>query len=298
MNYLITGGTGLIGKAFIDTLPKDSSAVTVVTRNANLAQEVLGTHINVTETLIVDDIEKADIVINLAGEPIADRYWSNKQMYKICHSRWDITEQLVELINLAKNPPRLLISGSAVGIYGRQSIKPIDETFLDFYEEFTYDVCSSWENIALSAHSDKTRVVTLRTGIVLAKNKGALGKMLQPFRLGLGGKMGDGKQIMSWIHIEDMVAAIHHIQNNADIEGAVNLTAPNPVSNKKFTQTLASLLNRPCLLSTPSWFLRLMLGEMSDILLFGQHVVPNKLLSNAFVFKYSNLDEAMTDILK
>jgi uncharacterized protein (TIGR01777 family) len=298
MNYLITGGTGLIGKAFIDTLPKDSSTITVLTRNVKQAKGILGPGIHFIDALSIVDVENTDVVLNLAGEAIADKRWSGNQKDKICHSRWHITEQLVELINQAKKPPSIFISGSAVGIYGRQEKQSVDECFEGFYKEFTYDICSTWENIALTAASDKTRVAILRTGIVLAKNKGALGKMLLPFKLGLGGKMGSGEQMMSWIHIEDMIEAIQHIQNNSELQGAINLTAPNPVSNEKFTRTLASLLNRPCLLSTPSWLLRLLLGEMSDILLYGQQVIPAKLMNTGFVFKYPEVDKAIADLLE
>jgi uncharacterized protein (TIGR01777 family) len=289
MNYLITGGTGLIGKAFIDSLPKKSSQITVLTRNKINAKKLLGSEINCVDELSIIDIENSDVILNLVGEAIADKRWSDSQKDKICQSRWRVTQHLVDLINQAENPPSVFISGSAIGIYGRQNNQPINESFEDFHHEFTHHVCSEWENIALAAVTNQTRVAILRTGIVLAKQSGALGKMIPPFKLGLGGKIGDGKQMMSWIHLEDMVAGISHIEKNETLHGAINLTAPNPVNNYHFTHALASTLNRPCLLSTPAWLLKILLGEMSDLLLFGQNVVPDKLTDSGFSFKYSKV---------
>jgi uncharacterized protein (TIGR01777 family) len=298
MNYLITGGTGLIGKAFIDGLPKETSRITVLTRNKKNAKKLLGSEINCVDELSIIDIENSDVILNLAGEAIADKRWSAPQKDKICQSRWRITQHLVDLINQAKNPPSVFISGSAIGIYGRQNKQPINESFKDFHHEFTHDVCSEWENIALAALTNQTRVAILRTGIVLAKKSGALGKMIPPFKLGLGGKIGDGEQMMSWIHLEDMVAGISHIEKNETLHGAINLTAPNPVNNYQFTHALASTLNRPCLLSTPAWLLKVLLGEMSDLLLFGQNVVPDKLTNSGFSFKYSKVEEALIHLIK
>ena len=297
MNYLITGGTGLIGKAFIESLPKYTSQITVLTRDKIKAKKLLGSSINCIDELSIVDIENSDVIVNLAGEAIADKRWSETQKDKICQSRWGITQQLVDLINQANNPPSVFISGSAIGIYGRQNKHPIDENFEHFHQEFTHHVCSTWESIALSAASDKTRVAILRTGIVLAKNSGALAKMIPPFKFGLGGKIGDGEQIMSWIHVEDMVAGILHIQQSETLQGVINLTAPKPVSNDQFTHALASTLNRPCRLSTPAWLLKILLGEMADLLLFGQNVVPTKLLDSGFSFKYPNIDEALTHLI-
>jgi hypothetical protein len=297
MNYLITGGTGLIGKAFIDSLPKKTSQITVLTRNKQQAKKRLGKHIHFIENLSITAIENADVILNLAGEAIADKRWSDKQKNKICQSRWVITQQLVDLIIQAKKPPEVFISGSAIGVYGRQNTQPINESFEHFHQEFTHHVCSTWENIALSAITEKTRVAILRTGIVLSKEGGALAKMVPPFKFGLGGKIGAGDQIMSWIHIDDMVAGITHIQQNKALQGVINLTAPKPVSNEQFTHVLASLLNRPCLFSTPPWLLKIILGEMADLLLFGQHVVPTKLLDSGFSFKYSTIDQALTNLL-
>jgi uncharacterized protein (TIGR01777 family) len=298
MNYLITGGTGLIGRAFIESLPKENTNITVFTRNKTNAEEVLGNAINCIDELSITDIQDSDVILNLAGEPIADKRWSDAQKENICQSRWTVTQKLVDLINQAKNPPSVFISGSAIGIYGRQNKQPINESFEQYHQEFTHHICSTWENIALGAITNQTRVAILRTGIVLAKSGGALGKMIPPFKFGLGGKIGDGEQMMSWIHIEDMIAAISHIQESNTLQGVINLTAPNPVSNEQFTQTLASVLNRPCRLSTPAWLLKILFGEMADILLFGQNVIPTKLVESGLSFKYSDLKAALTNIVR
>ncbi len=296
MNYLITGGTGLIGKALIEKLLIQNDTITVLTRNIKNAETVLGNNVNFITHLSINEIENSDIIINLAGEPIADKRWSASQKNKICESRWGITQQLSELINKANNPPTLFISGSAIGIYGRQNSDPIDEHFTAFNKEFTHEVCSKWEKSAYSVHSNKTRVALLRTGIVLANNDGALGKMLLPFKLGLGGKISKGEQIMSWIHINDVVNAILHIKERNELYGAINLTAPNPVSNTEFSTTLSAQLQRPCLFTTPAWLLVLIFGEMSGLLLFGQHVLPNKLINSNFTFQYNHIDKALQNL--
>jgi uncharacterized protein (TIGR01777 family) len=296
MNYLITGGTGLIGKAVIAALLKNNETITVLTRDINKASKVLGSQVVLIDSLSLATIEATDVIINLAGESIAAKRWSTAQKHKICHSRWDITQKLVDLIKQVKTPPSLLISGSAIGIYGRQSEAPIDENFTQYHPEFTHTICEKWERIALDAQSLETRVVVLRTGIVLANNDGALAKMLLPFKLGLGGKMGSGKQMMSWIHIDDMVAAIMHIEQTECLKGAINLTAENAVTNEEFTTTLAKTLKRPSFFPMPSFVVKVLFGEMSDILLLGQNVVPSKLKDSGFSFSRPTLAIALASL--
>jgi hypothetical protein len=167
------------------------------------------------------------------------------------------------------------------------------------HKEFTHDVCKQWEKIASQAQSDKTRVVLLRTGIVLARvtDGGALAKMYLPFKLGLGGKVSTGEQMMSWIHIEDMVNAILFIIENDNLNGAINMTAPTPVSNAVFSKALAKQLHRPCIFTTPAWVFKLLLGEMSDLLIYGQNVVPAKLLSVGFAFKHKTVNDALANLV-
>lgn len=297
MNILITGGTGLIGRALIAKLQLENNAsITVLTRNPSKASKLLGPNVAIITSLSQKVIDLQDTVINLAGEPIADKRWTSAQKEKICQSRWHITTKLVELIKASDTPPQSFVSGSAIGIYGRQQQKNIDESFTHFYQEFSNHVCYHWENIALDANK-VTRVVLLRTGIVMAKEAGALAKMLLPFKLGLGGKLGSGEQIMSWIHLQDMVNAILFLVNTPDIDGPVNLTSPVPVSNEAFSKQLAKTLGRPCFFTTPAFVLELALGELSDILLFGQHVVPKTLLANGFEFEFPELQTALLNLL-
>ncbi len=297
MNVLITGGTGLIGQKLVNALKQDKANITVLTRNTKKAASTLGSNISFIEKLSLSCIENQDVVINLAGEPIANKRWSKAQKNKICHSRWDITKQLTDLIKKAASPPGLFISGSAIGIYGRQPNTPIDETFTRYNQEFTHEVCEKWEKLALEAKSDVTRVVVLRTGIVLDSKAGALAKMLLPFRLGVGGKVSGGQQVMSWIHIEDMISAILHIQNTPSFKGVANITSPYPVTNGIFSKTLAETLKRPAILNTPAILLKIIFGEMADLLLFGQHVLPSKLIHSGFNFKHPTIDKALKNLL-
>lgn len=296
MNYLITGGTGLIGKAFIKSLSTNTAQITVLTRNVKKAKKLLGDHIHFIEALSLADIENSEVILNLAGEAIAEKRWSATQKDKICKSRWNITQQLTDFIKEAENPPALFISGSAIGVYGRQSSDPIDESYKDINQEFTHHVCATWENIALSAATQKTRVAILRTGIVLAKKDGALAKMIPPFKMCFGGNIGDGQQIMSWIHLDDMVAAISYIEKTPAIDNVINLTAPEAITNHQLSCALAFQLNRPCFFTTPAWLLRLVFGEMAELLLFGQNVIPQKLINAGFSFKYPKINDAFTDI--
>ncbi|MCH8537944.1 MAG: TIGR01777 family oxidoreductase, partial [Alkalimonas sp.] len=228
MNILITGGTGLIGQALVKRWQPDHE-ITVFSRSAEKVKNLFGHQIVCCKSIEQLDISRYDAVINLAGEPIADKRWTNKQKKRICHSRWDLTDQLSQKIQQANPAPKVLISGSAIGFYGRQDANRIDESHTDFYPEFSHDICARWENLAQRAASEHTRVCLLRTGIVLAENGGALKKMVPPFKLGLGGKMGDGQQYMSWIHLDDMVALIDFLLCHSELSGPINATAPRAV---------------------------------------------------------------------
>ncbi len=295
VNILITGGTGLIGRALIQGLNTDN--IIVLTRNKKNAANILPAHIKLISSLAEVNFNELDIVINLAGESIVGRRWSEQQKSLICQSRWHITQQLVEKIQTATKAPKCFISGSAIGFYGRQGAKAITESQKDVYDEFSHHVCQKWESIALSAQSDKTRVCVLRTGIVLANNGGALQKMLPAFKLGLGGPIANGQQFMSWIHIDDMVAIIMATINQPSLTGIINATAPTPVSNQVFSETLSTVLSRPCFFRVPALVLKVIMGESSDLLLYGQHVIPDKLLKNNFKFQYPSLQIALKQLL-
>ncbi|MBU3022501.1 TIGR01777 family oxidoreductase [Aestuariibacter sp. A3R04] len=296
MNILLTGGTGLIGTRLIAKLNGESH-FTVLSRSPEKARRKLPANVNIISGLHdVPDFCDFDAVVNLAGEPIADKRWTSLQKHRICDSRWALTEQLVERINQCSFPPGVFISGSAIGYYGRQGDKPVTECNFTIHDEFTHTVCSRWENIAMKAASDKVRVCLLRTGVVLDKDRGALPKMALPVKLGVGGKIASGQQYLSWIHIDDMVSGIIHLLHNSKCDGAYNLTAPNPETNGAFTGKLARTLHRPALFTIPAFVLELLMGEAADLVVTGQRVLPERLLEGGFAFQYPTLEQALNNL--
>lgn len=295
VNILITGGTGLIGRALIQHL--NVERIIVLTRNRSTAAKLLPNNVELITSLEDINFDELDVVVNLAGEAIVDKRWTSSQKTLICQSRWQITESIVEKIHTATKPPHCFISGSAIGFYGRQGASAIDESHNEIHDEFSHHVCKKWEEIAQRAESEHTRVCTIRTGIVLARNGGALQKMLPPFKLGLGGPIASGKQFMSWIHLDDMVAVLLAAIYQDSLYGPINATAPMPVSNQIFSETLSHVLSRPCLFKVPVFVLRLLMGESADLVIYGQNVIPRKLLNNHFKFQYPSLQVALEHLL-
>ncbi len=296
MHFFITGATGLIGSKLIPHLT-ENHRVTALTRNIAMAHHVLSRKVNmITSMDRLENFDDIDVIINLAGEPIADKRWTQSRKTDIQNSRWKLTQAIVDKIKASSAPPRQFISGSAVGYYGRQGEQFIDENYDQVYPEFSHELCAKWEKIANKAASDKTRVCTLRTGIVLSRRGGALEKMTAPFRMGLGSTIAGGSQYMSWIHIEDMIAGILHLVSNTQSHGPYNFTSPNPVTNTEFSQTLAEQFNRNCRFNTPAWVIKLMFGEMADLLIYGQRVMPKKLLDEGFEFAYPHLNKALAQL--
>lgn len=296
MKILVTGATGMIGNHLVPLLASDND-VTALTRNVAVAERILGSRVTLLSDIShLQSLDGFDLVINLAGEPLADKRWNDEQKQRICDSRWQLTETLTNLISQSAQPPSIFISGSAIGYYGRQGDDKIDESFTAVHDEFTHQVCKKWEQLALSAQSELTRVCVLRTGIVLGKQAGALEKMLPPFRMGLGGPVGSGKQYMSWIHIDDMIRGIVHLVEHSDLQGVYNLTAPTPVTNKEFSQQLGRCLHRPTMMTVPAAMLKLMMGEMADLVIHGQRVIPARLVQSGFDFKYPELSEALESL--
>ena len=304
MNILVTGGTGFIGQALIRDLLTKQHTITLITRHVHKAKSFFNqnhlsklTFIQLEQLTRVDEF---DAIINLAGEPIIGKRWSNKQKNQICQSRWHITLALTQLIKQSQTPPSVFISASAIGFYGVHGDELLDETrdiTTNLNDDFGHYICKKWEQLALEAQSDNTRVCILRIGIVLGKNGGALSKMLLPFKLGLGGHIADGKQGMSWVHLQDLIGLIDFVMTNTDCSGIYNGTAPNPVSNNVFSKTLANSLNRPCLFPVPEFVLKLVMGESAILLTKGQFVTPKRALNQGFYFKYSQLDEALKEIV-
>ncbi|UCX05103.1 TIGR01777 family oxidoreductase [Shewanella glacialimarina] len=295
MNILITGATGFVGKHLVAKLTEHK--LTVLSRDINHAAKVLGTHHTFIEDISqLSHLNNFDAVINLAGEPIVAKRWTKNQKIRICHSRWDITQNLSQLIASSQHPPKTFISASAIGYYGRQGQEPVDE-HSQFHDEFSHQICQKWEQLALEADSSTTRVCIPRIGIVLGKNGGALSKMLPPFKLGLGGPIGKGKQGMSWIHQDDLVALIIWMLTTPTTRGIYNATAPNPVSNAEFSSALGKALNRPAKIIAPPLALRLAMGEMSELLTEGQYVLPSHALSEGFTFKFTDVNSALAAIV-
>ncbi|MCU4675699.1 TIGR01777 family oxidoreductase [Catenovulum sp. 2E275] len=292
MKILLTGGTGLIGRNLIRHL-KPNHQISVLTRAPSKAFQILGHDIDAYTSLDLINHFHFDVIINLAGEPIANKRWSNKQKQRICNSRWEITQELVDRVSQSSYKPKVFISGSAIGFYG--SHKPevvIDEHLHEINPEFTHQVCLNWEKIARQIES-QTRVCIIRTGLVLARRGGAITKMRPAYELGLGGPIGSGDQMMSWIHIDDVVSAIDFLIFNDTCRDIYNLTAPAPVTNKEFSQTLAQKLQRPCLFSMPSFMAKLLFGEMSVLLLKGQAVHPSRLIEAGYHFRFTDIESAM-----
>ena len=295
---LITGGTGFIGKALIASLLAEGYEVTVLSRDINSVESICGVGvkaINSLEALKPEDTFQ--IVINLAGAPIFDARWSDARKQIIRDSRINLTQQLVAGLAKMSTKPELLISGSAIGYYGDQGDTILTE-HSGVKEDFSQQLCADWENEAKKAEQFGIRVCLIRTGLVLGEGGGLLQRMLLPFKLCLGGRLGSGQQWMSWIHREDWIAIALKMIVDTTMTGAYNATAPNPVTNSQFTKALADALNRPALLPVPAWLLKKLMDEMSELVLGSQRVFPERLLAAGFKFKYATLSSALTQLLR
>lgn len=298
MKILVTGGTGFIGRFVCKNLVQQGHELTVLSRRPNEVKSVCG-----QETTAIGSLEELTpytifhAIINLAGEPIANARWTTARKKALRDSRIGVTDQLIEFITQAETKPGVLVSGSAIGFYGDQSDSILDEQS-GYFDDFSHRLCTEWEQSANQAADLGVRVCILRTGLVIGKQGGFIQRMLLPFKLGLGGKIGTGRQWMSWIHRADLVAIIELMLNSSDMNGIYNGTAPNPVTNLEFTRSLATTLKRPALLPVPGLLLKLMLGEMSELLLGGQRVMPKRLEAQGYKFRFDTLGEVLNDVLE
>lgn len=296
MEIVVTGGTGLIGRHLIPRLLESGHQVTVVTRNPEKARQILDSRVILWKGLEdKKNLNHVDAVINLAGEPIADKRWTEQQKERLCQSRWSITQKLADLINASDTPPAVLISGSAAGYYGDLGEVVVTEEEPP-HNEFTHKLCARWEQIASSAQSEKTRVCLLRTGVVLAPKGGILAKMVPSFRIGMGGPIGTGRQYLAWIHIDDMVNGILWLLNH-NLQGPFNMVSPYPVRNEQFAHALGHALNRPAIVRVPATAIRLLMGESSVLVLGGQRALPKRLEASGFAFRWYDLEEALADVI-
>lgn len=291
MRILITGATGLIGRHLCQTLNENHQLIALV-RDPQKARQILTSKIQLISDLSsLPDFNQFDAVINLAGEPIFARRWTKQQKHNLQQSRIDITTELVQRINQSSQPPIVFISASATGYYGNCGEQLLTEQVVPA-ENFSANLCKIWEQTALQA---QTRTCLLRTGMVLNKKQGAFAKMLKLYRLGLGGKLGNGKQYWSWIALEDMISAIVFLLEQEKCQGAFNLTSLTPLTNAEFNRQLGKWLKRPYFASIPSFILHLILGERACLLLDSQRVIPEKLCQLGFTFSYKSLQDFLTD---
>ncbi|QGM81022.1 TIGR01777 family oxidoreductase [Otariodibacter oris] len=293
MNILITGGTGFIGKELCQKLIDQNHTLSILSRSPHQNTQAVTYY----QTLAnFDNLNGFDAIINLAGEPIFDKKWTTKQKDILRASRINITQQLVDLIKNSNHPPHTFISGSATGFYGdlpkQNNAKYYDE-LTACGDQFAAQLCADWENTALKANSDKTRVCLIRTGIVLNKEGGALKRMLPLYKLGLGGKIGNGSQYWSWISLEDHVNAILFLLNNPNSKGAYNFVSPEPITHAEFNRILSQVVKRPAFFHAPEIMLKMILGERSQLLLDNQPLVPQKLLNEGFTFQDNKLTPSL-----
>lgn len=296
MKIVITGSSGLIGSALVRDCEKKNFEVVKLVRRVP-KQESESQWDPVKGIVDLNVLEKATAIVNLAGAGVGDRRWSKKYKKLILDSRVNSTETLANAIVNLKTPPSVFVSGSAIGFYGDTADVAVDEN-ANLGEGFLSDVVFNWEYAAQRVRSNNIRVVHPRTGLVMSKRGGLLKKILPLFKLGLGGKLGNGKQYWSYISLEDEIRAIHHVIDDVRLTGGVNFTNPNPVTNAEFTKSLASVVNRPAFLNVPSLALKIALGEFSIEALGSSRILPSKLQAAGFKFNQpdilSTLNSAIT----
>ncbi|MDR5903209.1 TIGR01777 family oxidoreductase [Halomonas icarae] len=300
MRVLITGGSGFVGQRLCQRLTEAGHRVQVVSRDPESARGRLPDTVDIRRSALDFVDAPPDVLVNLAGEPIAAKRWSHDQKEKLIDSRLNATRELVGLCEQLQQTdtrvPRVMVSGSAMGYYGDQGDREVTEETPP-HDEFAHRLCRRWEEAALEAEAFGVRVALLRTGLVLDQGGGSLAKMLPPFRLGLGGRFGSGRQYMPWIHREDLVRAILFLIERDELEGAFNGSAPHPVTNAEFTRALAGQLKRPAIFPVPAIVLQTAFGEMARLLLTGADMRPGRLLEAGFEFRFETLEEALADIL-
>jgi uncharacterized protein (TIGR01777 family) len=299
MKVVVAGGTGFLGRALSQSLAADGQDVCLLTRGAgDRTYKSVPWTPNGESGPWASAIDGADAVVNLAGESIAAKRWTAAQKQRILESRVRATRSLVAAIQGCPNPPSVFISGSAVGYYGPLADDVATEDTPPG-SDFLARVCVAWEDEARRAATPRTRVACIRTGLVLARDGGALPPMLPPFRFGAGGRVGSGRQYWPWIHRQDWVDLVRWAMRTPDSGAVINATAPNPVTNAEFARALGRAMHRPALMPAPAFALRLLLGEMADALvLSGQRAVPRRAERGGFTFTYRTIDDALHAIFQ
>lgn len=292
---LVSGVSGPIGSALLPSLRTRGYEVTRLVRGAPAGEGQIPW--DPPKPISADVVSGFDAVVHLAGESIVGR-WTDEKKQRIRESRVAGTTALAQALAQAKEKPQVFVSSSAIGYYGDRGDEVLNEQSQSGVG-FLPDVCREWEAATQAAAKAGIRTVPMRTGVVLSPTGGALGKMLTPFKMGVGGKIGDGRQWMSWIDVQDMVGAIHHILNSDLLQGPINMVAPKPVSNAEFTKTLGSVVSRPAILPMPAFAVKLLFGEMGQTVLLGsQRVEPTQLVTSGYPFRFSSLRASLENILK
>lgn len=303
MRIIITGGTGLIGKALCPLLLADGHLVTVLSRNPDAARGMpRGVRIEEWDGKTPEGwsqfVNGTDAIINLAGAGIADSRWTAQRKQLLRESRIHAGLAIQQAIQQAAQKPKVLIQSSAVGYYGAHNDDELITEAAAPGQDFLAKVCFDWEMSTAPVSKMGVRRPVIRTGVVLSKEGGALPKMLLPFKFFAGGPIGSGKQWLPWIHLTDQVRAIKFLLDHPSADGPFNLAAPNPVNNKQFGEILGAIMRRPAFMPTPGVAMQALFGEMSTVLLDGQRAVPQRLEELGFAFTYSTLREALSDLLK
>jgi uncharacterized protein (TIGR01777 family) len=294
---LVTGATGFIGSRLVASLTAAGHQVIALVRDPAKAEMLAPPITLITSLDQLPPTTRIDAIVNLAGEPISDGLWTDTKRRRIIESRVNMTGDVVNLIARLEHKPAVLVSGSAIGWYGLWQDQPLTESAKS-HGCFSHELCEAWEQAARAAEAHGVRVVCLRTGLVLGTDGGFITRMLTPFEFGLGGSLGSGRQWMSWIERDDLIRLITHVIAKSEIAGPINATAPIPVTNNKFTEELARRLHRPAVFRIPDALLRRIGGDFAgELLLGGQRVLPNKALSNGFVFRHETVRSAFEAIL-
>jgi len=297
MDILITGGTGSIGRVLCRALTEKGHRLTVLSRRPETVKAICGEGTAAISSL--EDLPESahfDTVVNLAGEAVIGPYWTENRKKVLWNSRVTVTGQLVDFIRRANFKPSVLISTSAVGYYGNGGDYIIDED-IPGSGGFAHTLCDGWENAASRVKEFGVRLCIVRFGPVLMSHGGMLKSMLPSFRVGLGARIGNGRQWMPWIHCQDLVGMIELLLGSSELCGVFNGVSPNPVTNREFTASLAHHLKRPAFLFVPAFLLKLGMGEMGQLLLDGQRAIPKRFQEAGFVFQYPSLDSALTEII-
>ncbi|WP_082805180.1 TIGR01777 family oxidoreductase [Pseudomonas sp. BMS12] len=298
LRVLLTGGSGFIGSPLASALSQAGHEVLILTRNPANLGNIQGRVTCLTSLEQIADDERIDCIINLAGEPLAGQRWSAARKQRFLDSRLQVTDQLLQLVRRLEQRPEAMLSGSAVGYYGHWQDEPLDENSAP-RDCFSHQLCAQWEARARQMESLGVRVCLLRIGIVLGQGGGPLAELRRPFELGIASQLGTGGQWMPWIHLQDVLDICAMLMTSPQISGAVNLSAPAPVTNAEFCQAMQRQLPRARLkVRVPAWLVRLLLGEMADeVLLSGQRVLPSKLLEHGYRFHYPALDDALGQLM-